>query len=429
VADVSVIAHGFARSPIAALDAELSGWHPVDLAAVVVRESLTRARLSPSDVDEIVVGCAEPVGAQGAGLARAITLAADLPDAVSGMVLDRGETSGAAALHVAADALRVGRWSRVIVVGIGMASTVPPGASALNRTFGAPWGPGVADRLEEAGGALPAPLAAEAAVLELGADRADLDAWAQGSLIRRRAAPLSHAIVPVAARPGEACPLVRPGDPISSDTLREWGPTGELPPAFEPDGATTAATFAPPADAVAALILELADPDGRGDHEVPGADAALELLGSGRAAGGPRDPTGKVSIAVDRAVADAGVALIDLDAIEVAETSAAAALLVARALGHRDTDIGPAESSELQKLARPRRWNRHGGALATGDAGAAEELRLVVDAGGRLAPGRLLMTIGAGPSGSAASVWRGARSNGPSPAGGGGRTTPVEMTG
>ena len=101
-----VVAHGFARTPVAALDSELSGWRPVDLAVVVVREVLNRAQATADRVDEVILGCAEPVGSQGADVARAIVLSAGWPAAIGGMVVERGETSGMSAIQVAADAVR-----------------------------------------------------------------------------------------------------------------------------------------------------------------------------------------------------------------------------------------------------------------------------------------------------------------------------------
>ena len=52
--------------------------------------------------------------------------------------------------------------------------------------------------------------------------------------------------------------------------------------------------------------------------------------------------------------------------------------------------------------------NHAGGAVATGNAGAAEELRLITDglAGPATPGGRLLLTISAGPTGSVAIVWQ-----------------------
>ena len=162
--------------------------------------------------------------------------------------------------------------------------------------------------------------------------------------------------------------------------MRDWGDTGKLPPAFDDDGLLTAATFAPPADGVTGVLLQ-AGP----------ATTRATVAGMGRAAGDPFDPAGNVGAAVGRALAEAGVELGAVDDIAVAEPDAATAMLVARALGIDGERI-----------------NRDGGAVASGNAGAAEELRLITDGlaapvtrGGR----RRLLTISAGPTGSAAIVW------------------------
>ena len=207
----------------------------------------------------------------------------------------------------------------------------------------------------------------------------------------------------VAARPGDAAGRgVYRGDPVASDVVRDWGEPGELPPAFDDDGLLTAATFAPPADCVAAVLLQAraSEPGPQGRH--PAGTAAVlagqarepaaplaTVVGMGRAAGDPFDPVGNVSAAVERALAEAGVELDAVDDIAVSEHDAATAMLVGRALNIDGARI-----------------NRSGGAVATGDSGAAEELRLITDGLTDSAAGdRLLLTISAGPTGSAAIVW------------------------
>ena len=371
-----------ARTAVRPVDGELAGWNPVVLAGVVGREALERAGLADDDLDEVVVGCADPVGACGADAARAIVLAAGWPVGVGGHVVDRGETSGAAAVQAAAASIRAGQARTVLVIGLGLCSAVPPGAAALNRTYGAPWG-GVAERFAEAGGLLPGPRLAERAAQAAGIGRAELDAAAEESRRRRAEAGASPspAIVAVAARPGDAAGRgVYRGDPVAADVVRSWGDTAELPPAFDDDGLLTAATFAPPADGVAAVLLQAG----------PAATLAT-IAGTGRAAGDPFDPTGNVAVAVGRALPEAGVELAAVDDISVVEHDAATPMLVARALGIDGERI-----------------NRAGGAVATGNAGAAEELRLITDglAGHAAADGRLLLTISAGPTGSVAIVWQ-----------------------
>ena len=367
-----------ARTAVRPVDGELAGWNPVVLAGVVGREALERAGLAADDLDEVVVGCADPVGACGADAARAIVLAAGWPVGVGGHVVDRGETSGLAAVQAAAASIRAGQARTVLVIGLGLCSVVPPGAAALNRTYGAPWG-GVAERFADRGGLLPGPRLAERAAQAAGIGRAELDAAAEESRRRRVEAGASPAIEAVAARPGGAAGRgVYRGDPVAADVVRSWGDTAELPAAFDDDGLLTAATFAPPADAVTAVLLQAG----------PAATLAT-IAGMGRAAGDPFDPTGNVTVAVGRALAEAGVELGAVGDIAVVEHDAATVMLAALALGIDGARI-----------------NRAGGSVATGNAGAAEELRLITDGLVEPVTGRLLLTISAGPTGSAAIVWQ-----------------------
>ncbi len=396
-ADVTAAVVAVARTAVRATDGELAGWNPVVLAGVVGQEALDRAGFDAGALDEVVVGCADPVGACGADAARAIVLAAGWPTHVGGLVIDRAETSGMAAVQTAATAIQSGQARTVLVVGVGLCSVVPPGAAALNRTFGAPWG-GVAERLAARGGLLPAPRLSEDAARAAGIGRAELDAAATESRRRRIEAGTSPSIVAVATRPGDAAGRtehlrgrtrggqrsgdatgrrVYRGDPVTVDVVRDWGDTAGLPPTFDDDGLLTAATFSPPADAVAAVLLQ-AESDARG--------AMATVTGMGRAAGDPFDPIGNVATAVGRALDGAGGELAVIDHISVVEHDAATATLVGRALGVDETLV-----------------NRDGGAVATGHAGAAEELRLITDGAG-LAE-RQLLTISAGPTGSAAIVW------------------------
>lgn len=392
-----------ARSAVRPTDGELSNWHPVELAGVVGCEVLERAGISSRDLDEVIVGCSEPVGANGADAARAIVLGAGWDPSVGGHVIDRAETSGAAALHAAVAAIISGQAKTVLVVGLGICSVVPAGASAVNRTYGAPWGP-VAQRLADRGGLLPAPRLAERAAAAAGLGRVELDAIAERSRelrrIRQETAPV-ESIVALAARPGRASRMVRRGAVVADDVIRGLGDPGRLSPLFDEDGLLTAASFAPPADAIAAVLLRAAPPRPEsGSESLSSEGSGWEpkrplgmVLGVGRAAGDPFDPVSGVEDAVSEALAAAGIALADIAVVEVVESTAVTVPLVARILG-----------------IEPDRLNPHGGTLASGDAGAAEELRLVLDGLHALdsldEEGRNLLTISTGPTGSAATIWR-----------------------
>lgn len=388
---------GAARTAVRPVDAELSGWNPVELAGAVGQEVLDRTGTDPSQVDEVIVGSAELVGANGSDAARAVVLAAGWPDRIGGHGIDRAETSGAMAVQAAAAAIASGQVRTVLVIGLGLASVVPPGAGAMGRTYGAPWG-GVAERLADRGGLLPPPRLAERAAAESGITRAELDAFAEESCRQRRDHDRCRSIVAVAARFSGTRPDIRWPTPVSVDRVRDLGAVADLPSAFGAGGLLTAATFAPPADAVTALLLQAGEP-GRPREPVErrgpakpgrlGEPETAAVVGTGRAAGDPFDPVGGVRAAVDQALGSGGLRIDDVAAVAVVEPTAAAPILVGRALG--------IDSAEI---------NRSGGTLATGDAGAAEELRLIADGLIGLEPGLHLLTISAGPTGSVATVWR-----------------------
>ncbi len=371
-----VLIAGSCRSPFTPVEGALAGWHPVDLAAHVMNETLRRATRDAHDVDEVWIGCAEPVGAQGADMARAAVLAAGWPDHVGGTVVDRAETSGTAALHAAIATIESGMIRTAMVIGVCNASMVQPGASALARTYGRPWGDGPAQRVEEEGGLLPAAVAADRAAGAAGIDRSAQDDWATGSYERRSLlAPSS--LLSTGARPGDRAAIQR-GTPVTQDIGREApADPSALPPGFDPKGAVTGFTFSSPVDGAAALLLTAAE------------QRDPEVLAVGRSAGHPLDPLGGLEGATRDALRTADCRAGDIDRWEIAEPTAAAALLAIDRLGIERELVNPA-----------------GGTLGVGDASAAEELRLITDGIAFADAGSLLGAAAFGPTGAAVTIIR-----------------------
>lgn len=368
------------RSPFVPAGEAFGRWHPVDLAAYIANAALSHAQLDPSDIDELWVGCEEPVGAQGADMARAIVLSAAWPEHIGGTVLDRGESSGTAALHAAAAAIDSGQVGTAMVLGVHSASAVTPGASALGRNYGRPWGDGPAARVADEGGLLPAPRQAEAAATVVGIDRSAQDAWTWRSHERRTAASSPSAVVPTDARPADGTAVQR-GTTIIGDTLRIMpSDLADLPPMFDRSGTVTGASIAPPADGLTAIILSRDVGSGTG-----------RLIGTARAAGHPRDPTGGLTIAITTALHDADRTTDAITTWHLAERTAAGALLACRCL----TSLG----------VDPDRINPQGGSLAVGDAGAADDLRLSVDGISGARRDDTVAAISYGMTGAAVSVW------------------------
>ncbi len=369
------------RLPVCSVDGALSGLHPVEMAALVLRHLVDDGPVGGDAIDEVWVGCAEPVGAQGADMARAAVLTADLPARVTGVVVDAAECSGTLALHAAVAAIGSGQVSHAAVLGISNSSMVPPGASALSRTYGRPWSDGPAVRFEAGGGLLAPHRAAELAAEAAGFDRADQDLVVRRSLDRRVTHARHDGVVGVTARFRAGSAAIR-GTTVTADVLRDLpDELGRLTAAFEPDGTVTAASFAPPADGCCGLLLGPS-----------GGPSLGRVVATGRAAGDPRSPSEGATAAVNAALDRAGLTRSDIVRWEIVESSAAALLCICARLGLDPAVVNP--------------W---GGTLATGDSAAAEEIRLTVDCIGCLDAIHTagpIVTLVSGPTAAAATVLR-----------------------
>ncbi len=72
------------------------------LGAHVIRHAVARARLDPEEVEDVVLGCANPEGATGMNIARQCALKAGLPVTTSAFTVNRACSSGLQAIAIAA---------------------------------------------------------------------------------------------------------------------------------------------------------------------------------------------------------------------------------------------------------------------------------------------------------------------------------------
>ena len=70
---------GGARTPVGRYGGALSAVRPDDLAALVVREAVTRAGVDPDSIEEVILGNANGAGEENRNVARMATLLAGLP--------------------------------------------------------------------------------------------------------------------------------------------------------------------------------------------------------------------------------------------------------------------------------------------------------------------------------------------------------------
>ncbi|MBA3889084.1 MAG: thiolase family protein [Gemmatimonadaceae bacterium] len=106
-------------------DGALSGTHPVDLSASLIREAVRRSGVAPDQVDDVVWGCAMPEAAQGLNVARNSALRAGLPVDSSAVTVNRFCSSGLQAVAQASQAVMSGWQDCVVAGGVEMMSQVP----------------------------------------------------------------------------------------------------------------------------------------------------------------------------------------------------------------------------------------------------------------------------------------------------------------
>ena len=134
---------GAVRTPVGKRNGGLSGVHPVDLAAHVLAELVSRTGVDPAAVEDVVMGCVSQVGPQTMDIARQAWLSAGLPESVPGVTIDRQCGSSQQAVHFAAQGVLSGTQDLVIAAGIESMSRVPMGSSAaLPMELGVPYGEG-----------------------------------------------------------------------------------------------------------------------------------------------------------------------------------------------------------------------------------------------------------------------------------------------
>ncbi|HJR07869.1 MAG TPA: acetyl-CoA C-acetyltransferase [Pyrinomonadaceae bacterium] len=124
---------GAVRTPIGRFGGALAGVTAAELGAVVAKESLRRAGLEPSAIQEVIWGAARQAGT-GPNLARQIGYRAGTPETVPAFTVNQACGSGLKAIILAAQEIMLGRARAVLAGGVENMSRVPYFAE------GARWG-------------------------------------------------------------------------------------------------------------------------------------------------------------------------------------------------------------------------------------------------------------------------------------------------
>jgi acetyl-CoA acyltransferase len=195
------------RTPGGRRNGKLKDWHPVDLAAHVLKAIEKRNNLDPALVDDVIMGCVMQVGEQALNIGRNAVLTAGWPESVPSTTVDRQCGSSQQALHFAAQGVIAGSYDVVVAAGVECMSRVPMGASISHtKDVGFPFSADMMKRYEESG-LPPQGIGADMIADEYDLTRLDLDTFAAESQARAaqatREGRFKNEIVPVPVKVGE----------------------------------------------------------------------------------------------------------------------------------------------------------------------------------------------------------------------------------
>src|SRR3989440_10755080 len=107
-----------ARTPMGRYGGQLKDVRPDDLAAIVLKEVCEQARVKPSEVEDVILGCANQAGEDNRNVARMALLLAGLPAQVPGQTVNRLCGSGLQAAASAAQAIKAGEGDVFVAGGV-----------------------------------------------------------------------------------------------------------------------------------------------------------------------------------------------------------------------------------------------------------------------------------------------------------------------
>ena len=252
------------RTPMGKRFGQLSGWHPADLAAEVLKAVADRNNLDPALVDDVIMGCVMQVGAQGLNVGRNAVLTAGWPESVPATTIDRQCGSSQQSAHFAAQGVMAGAYDVVIAAGVEVMSMVPLGATQMLKGAGFAFTEGMQERYAEDGGLVGQGISAEMISDKWDISRRDLDEY--GARSQRLAAQardegrFEAEMIPVAEkiRNRETGKVTETGQMVTTDGgIREpnMEQIANLKPAFKDDGKVTAANSSQITDGASAVLI------------------------------------------------------------------------------------------------------------------------------------------------------------------------------
>ncbi|GAB4521398.1 MAG: thiolase family protein [Anaerolineae bacterium] len=355
-----------------------------EMAATVIQDLLakTEGKLDPKEIDDVIIGCAMPEGAQGLNFARVIALRSGLPVDIPGQTVNRFCASGLQTIAMAAERIIANGADVIIAGGAETMSLVPMSGFHISpNPYMAEHDPNVYMSMG---------LTAERVAQEFGVTREEMDEFAYHS--HRKAAEatdsgkfaqeivpfeIEETVVGEDGRPQTIKVTLTQDEHLRRDTTVEG--LGQLKPVFKEGGSITAGNSSPLSDGAAGVIIME-----RQKAEALGLTPLMRFVGFNVAGVRPEIMGVGPIAAVPRLLQRTGLTVNDLDLVELNEAFASQSLAVIR-----DLEFDP------EKV------NVNGGAIALGHPLGCTGAKLTVQLmhelkrrGGRY--GMVTMCIGGG---------------------------------
>ena len=320
---VSSVRTAVGKAPKGALRAT----RPDDLCAAAIQGALDRVpNLERKEVEDVIIGCAMPEGEQGMNVARVASLRAGVPIEAAAMTVNRYCASGLQSIALAAERIRGGGADVMVAGGAESMSMIPMGGNKISIN---PW---LEENYPES--YLSMGLTAERVARHYGIAREEADQFAlashQKALAAQTAGRFKQEIVPVSVR------FTAPREVTEIEFKVDEGPRADtsiealakLKPAFHAHGQVTAGNSSQTSDGAAAAVV-MSEERAR----ALGIKPLARFVSYAYAGCLPEEMGVGPVYAIPKALKLAGLALDQIDLIELNEAFAVQALAVIKCLG------------------------------------------------------------------------------------------------
>jgi len=346
------------RTPIGKFGGMLSSVRTDDLAAHAIGALMDRHDFDPTEIDDVIMGCANQAGEDNRNVARMALLLAGLPFSVPGETVNRLCASGMSAVIHAHRAVQTGDGDIFIAGGVENMTRGPWVISKASKAFGRDskmedssfgWR-FINPKMQEIYGTEGMGQTAENLAEKYDINRGDQDAFAYHSQMKAALAQkegiFENEIVPVEIPQRKADPIIFKDDEFLEPHTSIEG-LAKLKPAFKKEGTVTAGNSSGLNDGSAAMLI--ASENGVKMHNLN--RLLARIVASAVVGVEPRIMGIGPVQAANKALAKAGLTMDEIDVIELNEAFSAQSLACIRQWGLADDDA---------------RINSNGGALALG---------------------------------------------------------------